>query len=64
MSDKTIIATNEDAEKLWKYILTYRKHMGNISIDSEQDLPLEDNITVGVIPLEEVGVAKAKNPKD
>ena len=64
MSDKTMIATNEDAENLWKYILAYRKHMGNISIDSMQNLPLEDNITVGVIPLEEVGVSKVKNSKD
>ena len=60
MSDKTLVATNEDAEKLWKYILAYRKHVGYISIDSIQDLTLEDNITVGVIPLEEVGDAKLK----
>ncbi len=64
MSDKTMIATNEDAEKLWKYILAYRKHMGNIATNSIQDLPTEDNITLGAIPLEEVGVAKANNPKD
>ena len=60
MSHKTMIATNEDAEKLWRYILAYRKHVGNISIDSMQDLTLEDNITVGVIPLEEMGDAKLK----
>ena len=60
MSHKTMIATNEDAAKLWRYILAYRKHVGNISIDSMQDLPLEDNITVGVIPLEMVEVAKPR----
>ena len=60
MSHKTMIATNEDAEKLWRYILAYRKHVGNISIDSMQDLPLEDNVTLGVIPLERVEVAKTR----
>ncbi len=90
MSIKTMVATNEDAENLWKYILAYRKHMGNISIDSNQshppevahtnerlkwsrwkisidsknEHPLEENVTVGVIPLEETGVARAKNSKD
>ena len=64
MSDKTMIATNDDAEKLWKYILAYRNHMSNTTIDSKQDHSLEDDITVGVIPLEEVGVARAKNSKD
>ncbi len=61
---ETLIATNEDAENLWKYIIAYRKQRGNISIESMQDLSMEDNITVGVIPLEELGVAKAKNSKD
>ena len=61
---ETLIATNEDAENLWKYIIAYRKQRGNISIGSIQDLSMEDNITVGVIPLEELGVAKAKNSKD
>lgn len=64
MSEETLIATNEDAENLWKYIIAYRKQRGNISTTSMQDLSMEDNITVGVIPLEELGVAKAKNPKD
>ena len=64
MSDETFTATNEDAENLWKYIIAYRKQRGNISIGSMQDLSMEDNITVGVIPLEELGAVKAKNSKD
>ena len=63
MSDETMVAINEDAEKLWKYILAYRNHMGNTTIDSEQDLPLEDNVTLGVIPLEEAGIAELKTRK-
>jgi hypothetical protein len=61
---ETLIATNEDAENLWKYIIAYRKQRGNTSIESMQDLSMEDNITVGVIPLEELAIAKIKNPKD
>jgi len=61
---ETLIATNEDAENLWKYIIAYRKQRGNISIGSIQDLSMEDNITVGVIPLEELVIAKVKNTKD
>jgi hypothetical protein len=63
MSIVTVVAVNDDAERLWKYILAYRKHVGNTSVDSKQDHPLEDNVTVGVIPLEEA-IDRAENPKE
>jgi hypothetical protein len=59
-----VVAKNADAEKLWKYILAYRSHMGNTSSGSKQERPLEDNVPMRVIPLEETVVVRAENSKE
>jgi len=56
VSFPNIVATGKDAEKLLKYLLAYRTHMGAIQIDSKQEKQFEDNVTMGVVPLEEAMV--------
>ena len=56
MAEINFVATNEAAEKLWSYLIAYRKHMGNQPSDS-----FEDNITIGAIPLEEKIVVSVEN---
>ena len=45
MSETNVVATNGDAEKLFNYIVAYKK--------SIQPVTLEDTITIEAIPLEE-----------
>ncbi len=46
MPGTNIVATNADAEKLFEYLVAYRKHLNsNISV--------EDIITIDAIPIEE-----------
>ena len=54
MSFTTVMAKNEDAEKLLKYLLTYRNRMDPERLLPERQVPMDDNISMGIIPAEEV----------
>ncbi len=57
MSCTTIVATDQDAERLLKYLVTYRKLAGSSGLLPRQKTPLEDNVSMSVIPMEEAVVA-------
>ena len=59
MSFTTVIATNEDAEKLLKYLLAYRNRTDPERLLPERDVPTDDYISMGVIPPEEVVLVSA-----
>lgn len=57
MSFPRIVATNRDAEKLWKYLLAYRNRMSTIRLVWRHEIQLEDNVLMGIIPAEEALVS-------
>jgi protein tyrosine/serine phosphatase len=54
MSETTVVATNDDAEKLFDYLIAYRKHLSTQKTDSSNyevtigALQLEEDVTVSV----------------
>ena len=49
MSETYVVAQNEDAEKLWNYLVSYRNRMGEKLMESTltiEPIPLEENITL------------------
>ncbi len=46
MSETNVVATNADAEKLFEYLVAYRKHLNN-------NVTIEDSINIDAIPIEE-----------
>lgn len=61
ISKTNFLAINEDAEKLWNYILSYRNRLFNTPPELGIENPLENDISIGVIPLEEVVSASEKS---
>ena len=61
ITNTNIVAINEDAEKLWNYILAYRKNLGGTLLDSRYERPLKDNVSMDVIPLEEAVTVSEKS---
>jgi hypothetical protein len=54
MSFTTVAAKNEDAEKLLKYLLAYRSRMSPERLLPERTAPMDDTISMDIIPPEEV----------
>jgi hypothetical protein len=54
MSFTTVMAKNEDAERLLKYLLTYRNRMDPERLLPERTAPMDDTISMDIIPPEEV----------
>ncbi len=46
MTETNEVATNADAEKLFEYLVAYRKHLNS-------DLSVADTLTIEAIPIEE-----------
>ncbi len=46
MNETNVVATNADAEKLFEYLVAYKKHLNC-------DLSVPDTLTIEAIPIEE-----------
>lgn len=57
MDITTIVVMDEAAENLLNYLVAYRNFRGSLDFDLENKTPIEDNITIGVIPQEELLVS-------
>ena len=64
MSSAKIIATNEDAEKLLNYLLSYKNRVDNAHPASMQGSPLEENLSMVVFAPEKALVAGAKGSRE
>ena len=50
MSDISVVAKNEDAERLLNYLITYKIRIAERLLESNitlESIPLEDSITIG-----------------
>jgi hypothetical protein len=56
MSETNVVATNGDAEKLFDYLIAYRKHIGTQNVDSSND-----EVTIGALQLEEDVTVSVEN---
>ena len=46
MTETKVVATNADAEKLFEYLVAYKRHLNS-------DLSVPDTLTIEAIPIEE-----------